>query len=381
MLPSHRDLFDIPRDVAYLNNGSYTPLPRSVREAGEAGVAAKSKPWLMDAGVIQKRAEAVRAAAALLIGATADDIAIVHSAAYGIATAAANLPVAPGTRILLIQGEFPSQSLEWARVAQEAGAVLDLVQRPTDGDWTAALLERVEAPGHPPVGIAALTPLLWTDGSLIDLNRLVAPLRAQGAAIVIDATQAVGVLPIDARALQADFMVFPTYKWLLGPYTLAFLYVAPHRQTGSPLEQHGSNREGGTEPFTGHLGALIPTARRFDMGQRYNPVSLPMALAGMKLLQQWGQDALASRLRATTDRLAEHAEAHGLIPVVRKYRAPHLLGLQVPDGNAGRLVAALAEDGVYVAERGGRIRVGAHIYNDEEDVDRFHTSLKKILHA
>src|SRR4051812_29408753 len=265
ILPSHRELFEVPREIAYLNNGSYTPLPRAVRAAGEAGVASKSAPWLMDADAIVARAEAVRAAAARFIGASADDIAIVNSAAYGIATAAANLPVGQGTRILLIEGEFPSQSLEWARLAETRGAMLDVVPRPADGDWTTALLERIEATGLPPVGIAALTPLVWTDGSLIDLERLTPKLREQGAAIIVDATQGTGVLPLDVGRLGADYLVFPTYKWLLGPYTLAFLYVAPRRQGGTPLEQHSSNRNGGAEPFSGRLGELIPSARRFDM--------------------------------------------------------------------------------------------------------------------
>jgi len=374
MLPSHRELFEVPRDVAYLNNGSFTPLPRPVREAGEAGVAAKSTPWTMDPAAITARSEAVRATAARFIGADAADIAIVHSAAYGIATAAANLKVERGTRILLIEGEFPSLSLEWARLAEARGATLDIVSRPADGDWTAALLERIEAPG-PPVGIAALTPLVWTDGSLIDLERLTPKLRDQGAAIVVDATQGAGILPVDVRRLGADYAVFPTYKWLLGPYTLAFLYVAPSCQGGVPLEQHANNREGGAEPFSGHLGALIPSARRFDMGQRFNPVSLPMALAGMELLHGWGRDALAERLRTTTNILAEHAAAAGLEPVSERFRAPHILGVRVP-GDAGRVVQALAAKNVFVAERGGQIRLGAHIYNDAEDADRFATALR-----
>lgn len=384
MLASHRELFEIPRDVAYLNNGSFTPLPRCVREAGEAGVAAKSKPWLMDADAIQRRAEAVREAAARFVGATADDIAIVHSAAYGIATAAANLSVERGTRILLIEGEFPSQSLEWARLAQDRGAVLDLVPRPTDGDWTTALLDRIDTAGLPRVGIAALTPLVWTDGSLIDLERLAGPLRAQGAAIVVDATQGAGVLPLDVGRIAADYLVFPTYKWLLGPYTLAFLYVAPHRQDGVPLEQHASNRHGGAEPFTGRLGPLVTTARRFDMGQRYNPVSLPMALAGMDLLHGWGREALANRLQATTGQLAAHAEACGLQPVSLAYRPPHILGLRIPRDRgvaAPALVTALAQHGVYVAERGGCLRVGAHVFNDDEDVARFGNALRAGLRS
>ena len=376
MLPSQRHLFDVPRDVAYLNNASYTPLPRCVREAGEAGVAAKSQPWEMDHDAIASRVQAVRAAAAGFIGAAAQDIAIIHSAAYGIATAAANLPTTAATRILLIEGEFPSQALEWARQAERTGAMLDVVPRPADGDWTAALLDRIHQPGLPPVGIAALTPLDWTNGTLIDLERLAPPLRQQGAAIVVDATQAVGILPIDVGRLGADYLVFPTYKWLLGPYTLAFLYVAPSRQDGTPLEQYGANRVGGTEAFTGRIGAPVDGACRFDMGQRNNPVTLPMALAGMQLLHGWGQDAMAARLQGLTASLASQAEACGLRPVPAGLRSPHILGLRMPPGqDAAAVVAGLAAEGVHVAERGGHIRIGAHVFNDEMDVERFARAL------
>ncbi len=86
------------------------------------------------------------------------------------------------------------------------------------------------------------------------------------------------------------------------------------------------------------------------MGQRYNPVSLPMALAGMDLLHEWDRDAVAGRLRYFTDRLAEQAEAWGFQPVPRASRAPHILGLQCPpDRASASIVAALAQDQVYVA--------------------------------
>ena len=375
MLPSQRHLFEIPRDVAYLNNASYTPLPRSVRQAGEAGAAAKSQPWLMDHDAIAQTVEAVREAAAGFIGATVDDIAIVHSAAYGIATAAANVPITRDTRILLVEGEFPSQALEWARRAAETGAMLDVVPRPADDDWTAALLARIAQPGLPPVGIAALTPLHWTDGTLIDLERLAPALRAQGAVSVVDATQAVGILPVDVGRIAADYMVFPTYKWLLGPYTLAFLYVAPARQGGTPLEQYGANRIGGAEAFTGRLGDPIATARRFDMGQRNNPVNLPMALAGMQLLRSWNRDAVVARLRSLTDCLAAAAAACGFQPVPSSLRSPHIVGLRTPAGlDTATVVASLARQGVHVADRGG-IRIGAHVFNDEGDIARFTTAL------
>ena len=382
MLPSQRPLFEIPREIAYLNNASYTPLPRIVREAGEGGVAAKSTPWTMDAGAIAHRAEAVRAAAASFIGATADDIAIVPSVAYGIATAAANLPIPAGTRILLAHGEFPSQSLEWARQAGLRGATLDIVPRPADGDWTRAMLARIEHPGLPPVALAALTPLHWTDGTLIDLPRLAPALRAQRAAIVVDATQAAGIVQLEVAELGADFLVFPTYKWLLGPYTLAFLYAAPGRQGGAPLERHGSNHVGGSEPFVGLLPPLVPSARRFDMGERLNPVSLPMALAGMELLRSWGREAVVDRLRWLSDLLAAEAERAGWSAAPVALRAPHMLGLRPPPGvDVAAALASLASCGVTVAERGGVMRLGVHAFNDEGDVERFSDALRSFAGA
>ncbi len=108
------------------------------------------------------------------------------------------------------------------------------------------------------------------------------------------------------------------------------------------------------------------------MGQRFNPVSLPMALAGMDLLQGWGREAIALRLRHVSDLLATKAESLGWTAVPRPLRPPHILGLRPPSGrDAAAVAAALATQGVYVAERGGVMRLGVHVFNDEEDVTLF----------
>ena len=186
-------------------------------------------------------------------------------------------------------------------------------------------------------------------------------------------------MPLSAVELGADYIVFPTYKWLLGPYTLAFLYVAPSRQGGQPLERHGGNHAGGAKPFDGALPSLLPSARRFDMGETLNPVALPMALAGMDLLRSWGQTALAARLRFLTGRLATQAEALGWTAAPAARRPPHILGLQPPAGvDVAATVASLGARNVYVAERGGTMRLGVHAFNDEEDILRFGEALLAI---
>jgi selenocysteine lyase/cysteine desulfurase len=345
MLPCQRDLFEIPPDVCYLNSAAYAPLPRAVRDAGQAGVAQKSTPWTLRSDASHAMAERARAAAAALLGAAADDIAITAATSYGIATAGLNLALPPGCRVLMVDNEFPSLRLEWQRQAALCGATVDVVPRPADNDWTAALRARIDAPG-PPVGLAAL--------------------HAQGAAIVVDATQAAGVMPIDVRAWQADFVAFPTYKWVLGPYSLGFLYAAPHRQDGRPLEQHGISRDG---------GAFLPGARRYDVGERNNPVALPMAAAGMELVGGWG-GALAARLRHLTDLLAAAAAPLGYAAPPRHLRAPHILGLRRAGGLPPGLIDRLAAAGVHVSDRSGVLRVSPHAYNDETDVARFAEALR-----
>ncbi len=369
-LPSQRDLFEIPREVAYLNAAAYVPLPRAVREAGQLGVTTKSFPWTMGASHGTDMSERARRAAAALLGTSADNIAITGAVSYGIATAARNLPIAKGSRVLMIEGEFPSLALVWPELAAAAGATVEVVPRPADADWTSAILEAIERPGAPPIGLAALTPLHWSDGALIDLARICPALHRQGARIVIDATQSAGVLHLDLAALKPDFLAFPTYKWVLGPYSLAFLYVAPEHQNGAPLENHGPARQPGSNSY-------IPTARRFDRGERNDPVGLPMGAVGLEQVLQWPAGAVAARLRGLTDALeAELAGLPGISLLPRERRAPHILGVRLAGGMPSGLLDRLAARGIHVADRLGVMRVSPHVYNDEADVAAFGQALR-----
>ena len=88
--------------------------------------------------------------------------------------------------------------------------------------------------------------------ALFDMPRIAAALRKQGAALLVDATHDAGVRKIDVKTLDPDFLIFPTYKWVLGPYGRAFMYVAKRRQNGMPLEQTAA----------AHFGPLPPQRQR-----------------------------------------------------------------------------------------------------------------------
>jgi selenocysteine lyase/cysteine desulfurase len=380
MLPSQRALFDIPRDVCYLNAASWSPLPIATQEAGRAGVARKGRPWLIDPALPGKQYERARRAAARLINADAEDVALISSVSYGVAAAAKLVAVPAGSRVLVLENDHSSAVLEWTTRAPEGRFTVDVVARPGDGDWTAAVLAAIARPDAPPVALASISSVHWSDGGIVDIERVAAALRAQGAMLLVDATHAVGVMETDVAKLDPDFLVFPTYKWLLGPYGRAFLYVAKRRQDGVPLEQTSYGRRAiASERETYYRDVeFVAGARRFDMGERDHFISLEMASIGMELIAQWGCDAVAARLAALTARLADALRDCSVTMPDAAVRAPHILSLRFAGGMPDGLVERLAAEQVFVAPRVGRLRVSPHVYNDEDDVDRFLAAFRRL---
>ncbi len=313
-----------------------------------------------------------------LIGATANDVALGSAASYGTATAARNLPVQRGQRILVLQDQFPSNVYSWHALANESDGTILTLQRPQDDDWTRSVLEALDER----VAIAALPHVHWTDGAMLDLVRIGARCREVGAALVIDGTQSVGVLPFDVNAIQPDFLAVATYKWLLGPYGAGFIYVAPKWQEGTPLEHNWINREG-SEDFSNlvdYRDSYQPGARRYDVGERGNIHLVPMAKTGLRQLLDWGVGNIQHTIRARTDRIAERAVDMGIAALPPARRAGHYLGLRFPGGVPEGLADRLARENVYVSVRGREaVRVTPHLWVTDEDEDRFFEVLTSAL--
>ncbi|CAN7666904.1 aminotransferase class V-fold PLP-dependent enzyme [Caballeronia sp. LjRoot34] len=377
MLASQRHLFAIGEEICYLDSAAITPTPERSTQAAVRAASSKAAPWARDPAASQVVAEEVRRYAAALIGAEMDDLAIVNSISYGLATAASNLALPRGARVLLLEGEHSSQCLTWKFHADRSGAMLEFVPVPADGDWTAAILECISRPCAAPLAVASIPPNMWSDGAKIDLVLVSEAVRKNGAAFVIDATQAVGVMEVNVRKLRPDFLMFPAYKWLLGPYSLAFLYVAPHMQAGVSLEQNGQNRkiDRRISPSSGNPEYLAG-ARRFDMGERDSFIALPTTLESLKLVSSWSRQDIEARVEMLTDRLASALSSLPLQVLPKRLRSPHILGIKgCPPGTQEHCKAS----NVFVSERSGSLRIGAHVFNTEADVDRCSEVIAELL--
>jgi selenocysteine lyase/cysteine desulfurase len=378
LLPAQRALFDIPADVAYLNSAYMGPMPKFAVAAGEAGMRAKLQPWTIAPVDFFTETEAVRGLFATLVNATADDIALVPAVSYGMAVAANILPLRQGQTVITLAEQFPSNVYPWIEKAKQAGAEIVTIARPADDDWTARVLERIDAR----TGIVALPHCHWTDGGLLDLVAIGAACRKVGAALCVDATQSLGVMPFDVAAIQPDILVAGGYKWLLGPYTYGYLYVAKRWQDGAPIEQNWIARRD-SENFAGlvdYKSDYQPGARRFDVGERSNFALTPAAKASLAYLLDLGTARIYATLKQRNDAVAERMRADfGLDTARADRRAGHFLGLRFAEGVPGALPGKLAAEKVFVSVRGKAMRVTPHVYNTDADLEKLFAVLKTAL--
>ena len=291
--------------------------------------------------------------------------------------AARNLPLAKEQTVVVLAEQFPSNVYAWRESAGGAGARVSTVARPQHGDLTRAVLDTMDER----TAVVALPHCHWADGALLDLETIGRRCRELGAGLVLDVTQSAGVMPLDVKRIQPDFLVAACYKWLLGPYSIGFLYVATHRQDGKPIEFNWRARRGG-ENFAGLVNyedTYLPGAHRFDVGECANFQTMPAVIAALRQIRDWGVPAIANTLAARNGAIAERAAALGLESLDAQRRAGHFLGLRFPRGIPDGLLDALRETGVYVSVRGDSLRVTPHLYNDDADVDRLIHALERAI--
>lgn len=375
-LPPQRDAFDLPDGVAYLNCAFMAPQLRRVSEVGIAAVQRKQRPWRIGPADFFDDLERLRGLFAQLIQGDAEGVAVVPAASYAVSTAAANVSASGESRIVVLADQYPSNVYPWDDLARRSGASVVAVERPDDGDWTRAVVESID---ERTVAVAVPNCHFMT-GALIDVTTIGEAARTVGATFVIDATQSLGVLPLNVNEVGADMVVAAGYKWLLGPYSVGYAWTAPHCRDWRPLEHHWAGREG-SEDFahlTSYTATFRPGARRFDGGEASNFVLLPMALAALETVAEWSVERIAATVEPLTAAVVNGAAAIGL-PVQAEPHARHIVGLRLPVGSPAAVVQGLAEAQVHVSLRGESLRISPYVFNTADDVERLLAALRRAL--
>ncbi|MBW8772800.1 MAG: aminotransferase class V-fold PLP-dependent enzyme [Gemmatimonadetes bacterium] len=324
-----REEFPWAKDRIYLDHASLGPLPaRSLRAINEFN-ARRSIPWQVVPDDFSVIPGAARAAGAALINADVEEIGLVQTTSLGLALAAHALPFAEGDLIVASDKEFPSNIYPW-KLLKERGVGLEIVSCTPEG-WPdeASLLHQLADPRVKGIAVSAVQ---FATGYRVDLARLSAETRKRHKYLIVDAIQAVGVHPIDVKAVPVDILTCASQKWLLGPWGAGFIYA--RKGLLPSLAPTVASWLGYTESddltrLTSYSGEYRPNARRFEIsGHALQDLVGFTTSAG--LLLELGIPAIAAHLRSL------HA------PVVDAARTKGIAVATPQDGrNAGTLVGSL----------------------------------------
>ncbi|MCY3614100.1 MAG: aminotransferase class V-fold PLP-dependent enzyme [Bacteroidetes bacterium] len=371
MLTCQREKFFLPSDKHYLNCAYFSPLMRSVEEAGIEALRMKREPALITPAMFFEGGDRVRVLFASLINGRADQVAIIPAASYGIATIARNIKVGYGDNLVLIQGQFPSNVYSWHRLAENTGAAIRMVEG-HGANWTQRVLESIDYR----TSVVAMGIVHWTDGTLFDVKAIGKRARDVGAVLIIDGTQSIGALPFDVQEIQPDALVCSGYKWLMGPYGTGLLYVGERFLDGIPLEESWITRQG-SDNFDGLLNytnQYRPGAIRYDRGQTTSFAHTAMMIKGLEQVIEWQPENIQTYCENLIADFLPSVQNRGY-NIIGPYR-PHLFGIDVPTHvNRQQLLDQLTERNISVSLRGDAIRVSPNVYNNAADVDALHDAL------
>lgn len=363
-LDDFRARFPILGQRVYVNSCSQGALSIDVESAIGAFTASwhsGGSPWDQWVGEVER----VRTLFAAMIGADADEIAVMPNATVAAAAIATALPFDGPRREVLLGGvEFPTMAHLWQAQARR-GAQIVWAGAPED---SRPPVEHYEARLSDRTSIVPVARVCFRNGYRLDLPRLVARAHDAGALVMVDDYQHTGTAPLDVRALGVDVLVTGTLKYLLGPPGVSLLYV--RRSLIEQLEPLVTGWFGRADPFAFTLTPLdwSSSARRFESGSPPVP-SVYGAVAGLELLRKLGAEQVGRQIAHLVDRMVTGALDRGLDVRTPLDAAQRGALVVVGATDAQALAARLAARGVIASARGSGLRVSFHAYNNDDDVD------------
>ncbi len=364
--------FPIFHDKVYINSCSYGALSNHVRAAFAAYLDAREEegsPWQM----FVEKLEQARAQFAGQINASPDEIAITTSASQAIGAIATGVRLDQGRdEVLITDYEFPTSGENW--FAQEArGARVRIVGAGPSGyvlpeDIAAALTDKT--------AVVAATHVCYRNGFRQDIAAVTAAARDAGAITVVDGFQCLGTEALDVKAADLDIYVGGATKYMLATAGLCFMYVRkPLIERITPLVS-GWFAQSDIFAMDHRKNDFSSTARRFDSGTPPN-VNVMAGIAGMDLIDEAGPAEIRHHVVGLNDRLKA-----GVRDLQGRFASPDdpqwhgaMVAIKSTDENA--LVAALESDGIITSCRDGNLRVSAHLYNNQQDIDAVLAALDK----
>ncbi len=370
-MPDYRQEFFDFAPTCYLNCAYHGPFPRATAERIERAIELKCNPSRIAQPEFFDLTERVRASLARLIAADPAEIALTNSATQGIGAVAAGLEWSPGDEVVVASVNFPSNLFTWLHLERRGVRVRLL--RPQRGELK---LAEVEAAFSPRTRLLALDWVSYTTGIRLDLAALGELAHRRGALFVVDGTQGVGAVPLDAHALPVDALAVAAYKWLLGPYGTGFVYLSRGLQKRLQPQVINWLSVEGSDQFSSlpdDRFSLPQAAKVYDVPATASFLNLWGLEASLEFVERVGVREVWAHCRRLLDRLGEELVRRGftLSAAARPEHESAILCFQADSEEAtAELYARLIAQQVSVSLRHEWIRVSPYLYNQDDDLDR-----------
>ncbi|MGO9598613.1 MAG: aminotransferase class V-fold PLP-dependent enzyme [Isosphaeraceae bacterium] len=363
--------FPVARRWAYFDHAAVAPLPRRAGDALRAWTAEQEDNGVVNWPAWEKKVELLRDRVAVLVGAHRDEIAFVNSTTQGIGLVAEGFPWREGDSVVIPAEEYPSNIYPWMNLASR-GVSARLVPSRDGRIWPEDLAAAMDRSTR----VLAISHVEFASGFRNDLDLLAELCQDRGVALFVDAIQGLGPLPIDLRRTPIDFLAADGHKWLLGPEGAGLLFV--RRDWIERLRPLGV----GWHSVVGSYNApeidfrLKPTAERWEGGS-FNMPGLQALSASVELLLELGKAQVSARILDRAAAVREVASQAGwrVCGSNRPEDQSAIVVIEDDKISARDAAAALRTQSVAVAARRGRLRISAHIYNNDDDLQRLKNAL------
>lgn len=364
----------------FLNTASVGPLPRRSAAILEECARDRRRPDRWPQERMNAILNGARELAARLIGAGADEIALMPNTTTALNVAARALPLAAGDIVVTFDREFPANIYPWLQLA-DRGVTLERIPVDANG-WPdeARMHERLR---DDRVRAVTVSLTQFSNGYTVDLDALSRATRQLGKWLVVDSIQAVGQLPVDVERTPVDFLACGAQKWLLSPWGTGFLYVrrALIAELSPTFAGWAAFRSSGDYTrLTSYDPEPWPDARKFEL--LTFPVQDFAAMnASIELLLGVGIAAIRDHLARLHQPIIAWAERAGAaVTSPRDARGSGILCVR-PRGDVQRFHQRLAERGVQCSLREGAVRLSPAVFTTDEEIARVVALLDSLIEA
>ncbi|NQW35583.1 MAG: aminotransferase class V-fold PLP-dependent enzyme [Flavobacteriales bacterium] len=374
MISNQSHLFNLPKDITFLNGAYMAPLLNSVAKIGTENLLKKTNPTSISATDFFTNTKILKQKFAQLVEvADAGQIAIIPSVSYGMATVANNISLKADDEIIMLQEQFPSNVYTWQKLAKKYAAKVVFVEAPElklgrGKLWNEAILNAITDK----TAVVAMPHVHWADGTLFDLEKIRQKTKKHNALLIIDGTQSVGALPFSVAKIQPDALICAGYKWLMGAYGLGLAYFSKTFNDGIPIEDNWINRFE-SEDFSNLVNYqenYQPKAGRYNMGEVSNFVYTPMLTKAIEQILEWQPQNIQDYCQNITEEAIATLKEMGCFIEEPDFRAKHLFGIYLPSHiDIEALKAKFDAHKIFVSFRGKAIRVAPNVYNSKVDFD------------